>query len=90
METALDTGKNEQDIPYIYKNKCKDPSRFYFSCNSKIKIEGFTNKRDELSQKFIFRFIVIEFPSFEINKLRTIQKILQKKIIINKLILFKK
>lgn len=38
------------------------------------KIEGFTNQRDELSQKFISRFTVVEFPSFEINELREIAK----------------
>ena len=38
------------------------------------KLEGFMNKRDELSQKFISRFTVVEFPSFQIDELRIIAK----------------
>jgi MoxR-like ATPase len=38
------------------------------------KMEGFTNQRDELSQKFLSRFTVVEFPSFEIEELRIIAK----------------
>ena len=36
------------------------------------KSEGFASQRDELSAKFISRFTVVEFPSFEIDELRII------------------
>jgi midasin (ATPase involved in ribosome maturation) len=54
------------------------------------KIEGFTNQRDELSQKFISRYTVVEFPSFEINELREIAKRIAEKNNYKKMILFKK
>ena len=51
------------------------------------KMEGFTNQRDELPQKFLSRFTAIEFPSFKIEELRIIAQGIQKKISIQKIIL---
>ena len=43
------------------------------------KSEGFVSQRDELSAKFISRFTVVEFPSFEIDELRSIANGIAKK-----------
>lgn len=74
METALDTGEIKQDIPGCGTIKKKINPDFILVATQNPKIEGFTNQRDELSQKFISRFTVVEFPSFEINELREIAK----------------
>ena len=74
METALDTGEIKQDIPgcgTIKKIMNKD---FILVATQNPKMEGFSNQRDELSQKFLSRFTVVEFPAFEIEELRTIAK----------------
>ena len=59
METALDTGKIEQDIPGYGKINVKIHPDFILVATQNPKIEGFTNQRDELSQKFISRFTVV-------------------------------
>lgn len=79
METALDTGEIKQDIPGCGTIKKKMNKDFIIVATQNPKIEGFTNQRDELSEKFISRFTVVEFPSFEINELRTIAKGIAKK-----------
>ena len=74
METALDTGEIKQDIPgcgTIKKTMNKD---FILVATQNPRMEGFSNQRDELSQKFLSRFTVVEFPAFEIEELRTIAK----------------
>ena len=79
METALDTGEIKQDIPgcgTIIKTMNKD---FILVATQNPKMEGFTNQRDELSQKFLSRFTVVEFPAFEIEELRDIAKGIAKK-----------
>ena len=79
METALDTGEIKQDIPgcgTIIKSMNKD---FILVATQNPKMEGFTNQRDELSQKFLSRFTVVEFPAFEIEELREIAKGIAKK-----------
>ena len=43
------------------------------------KMEGFTNQRDELSQKFLSRFTVIEFPAFKFEELKEIAEGIAKK-----------
>ena len=50
METALDTGEIEQDIPGCGKIKVKCHPDFILIATQNPKIEGFTNQRDELSQ----------------------------------------
>ena len=72
METALDTGEIKQNIPgcgTILKKMHKD---FILVATQNPKSEGFTSQREELSSKFISRFTVVEFPSFEIEELRKI------------------
>ena len=72
METALDTGEIKQDIPGCGTIKKTIKKDFILVATQNPKIEGFTNQRDELSQKFLSRFTVVEFPSFEIDELRII------------------
>ena len=74
METALDTGEIKQDIPGCGTIKVSKSDDFIIVATQNPKIEGFTNQRDELSQKFLSRFTVVEFPSFEIEELRIIAK----------------
>jgi midasin (ATPase involved in ribosome maturation) len=74
METALDTGEIKQDIPGCGTIKEKMHENFIIVATQNPKIDGFSNQRDELSQKFISRFTVVEFPSFEIEELRNIAK----------------
>ncbi len=72
METALDTGEIKQNIPgcgTILKKMHKD---FILVATQNPKSDGFTTQREELSSKFISRFTVVEFPSFEIEELRKI------------------
>jgi nitric oxide reductase NorQ protein len=90
METALDTGEIKQDIPGCGTIKKKINPDFILVATQNPKIEGFTNQRDELSQKFISRYTVVEFPSFEINELREIAKRIAEKNNYKKMILFKK
>ena len=74
METSMDTGEIKQDIPgcgTIIKKMSPD---FIIVATQNPKTEGFSNQRDELSQKFISRFTVVEFPAFDITELRTIAK----------------
>lgn len=52
----------------MWNYKKKINPYFILVASQNPKIEGFTNQRDELSQKFISRFKVVEFPSFEINE----------------------
>ena len=70
METALDTGEIKQDIPGCGTIKKYIHNDFILVATQNPKIEGFTNQRDELSQKFLSRFTVVEFPSFKIEELR--------------------
>ena len=72
METALDTGEIKQDIPGCGKIKVNIHSDFIIVATQNLKSEGFASQRDELSAKFISRFTVVEFPSFEIDELRII------------------
>ena len=74
METSLDTGEIKQEIPGCGTIKKKIHPDFIIVARQNPKIKGFTNQRDELSKKFISRFTVVEFPSFEINELRVIVK----------------
>ena len=79
METALDTGEIKQDIPGCGTIKKTMHPDFIIVATQNPKIEGFTNQRDELSQKFLSRFTVVEFPAFEIEELRNIAKGIAKK-----------
>lgn len=74
METALDTGEIRQDIPGYGTVSIKKNNNFIIVATQNPKIEGFINQRDELSQKFISRFNVVEFPPFEIDELKIIAK----------------
>lgn len=74
METALDTGEIEQDVRGCGKIVKKIHPDFIIVATQNPKTEGFTNQRDEISQKFISRFTVVEFPAFEIDELRNIAK----------------
>jgi len=51
METALDTGEIKQDIPGCGTIKVSKNDDFIIVATQNPKIEGFTNQRDELSQK---------------------------------------
>ena len=74
METSLDTGIIKQDIPGIGQiEKIMHPD-FILVATQNPKIEGFTNQRNELSQKFLSRFTVVEFPAFKFEELREIAK----------------
>ena len=72
METALDTGEIKQDIPECGTIKVNIHPNFIIVATQNPKSEGFANQRDELSATFIYRFTVLEFPSFEIDELRII------------------
>ena len=74
METSLDTGEIKQDIPGCGTIKETMHPDFIIVATQNPKNEGFTNQRDELSQKFLSRFTVVEFPAFEIDELRIIAK----------------
>jgi len=74
METSLDTGEIKQDIPGCGTIKEIMHEDFIIVATQNPKTEGFINQRDELSQKFLSRFTVVDFPSFEINELRIIAK----------------
>ena len=51
METALDTGEIKQNIPGCGTIKKKIYNDFIIVATQNPKTEGFTNQRDELSQK---------------------------------------
>ena len=70
METSLDTGEIKQDIPGCGTIKEKMHPDFIIVATQNPKMEGFTNQRDELSQKFLSRFTAVEFPVFKIDELR--------------------
>ena len=74
METALDTGEIKQDVRACGQIIKKMHPDFIIVATQNPKIEGFTNQRDEISQKFISRFTVVEFPAFEIDELKNIAK----------------
>ena len=74
METSLDTGEINQDVPRYGIIKAKMHPDFIIVATQNPKIEGFTNQRGELSQKFLSRFTVVEFPTVEIDELRIIAK----------------
>ena len=74
MEASLDTGIIKQDIPGYGQIEKKMHPDFIIVATQNPKIEGFTNQRDELSEKFLSRFTVIEFPAFEFTELREIGK----------------
>ena len=90
METSLDTGEIKQDIPRCGIIKEKMHTDFILVATQNPKMEGFKNWRDELLQKFLSRFTAVEFPSFKIEELRIIAQGIQKKISIQKIILWKK
>ena len=79
METALDTGEIQQEFPGCGTIKKKMNKDFILVATQNPKIEGFTNQRDELSQKFLSRFTVLEFPTLEFEELRDIAKGIAKK-----------
>ena len=79
METALDTGEIQQEIPGCGTIKKKMNKDFILVATQNPKIEGFTNQRDELSQKFLSRFTVLELPNLEFEELRDIAKGIAKK-----------
>lgn len=79
METSLDTGEIKQDIPGCGTIKEKMHPDFIIVATQNPKMEEFTNQRDELSQKFLSRFIAVEFPIFKIDELRIIVQGIAKK-----------
>ena len=79
METSLDTGEIKQDIPGCGTIKEKMHLDFIIVATQNPKMEEFTNQRDELSQKFLSRFIAVEFPIFKIDELRIIVQGIAKK-----------
>ena len=74
IETSLDTGEIKQYIPRCGIVKAKMHPNFIILATQNPKIDGFINQRGELSQKFLSRFTVVEFPAFEIDELRIIAK----------------
>ena len=74
METALDTGEIKQDVRGCGTIIKKMHPDFTIVAAQNPKMEGFINQRDEISQKFISRFTVVEFPAFEIDELKNITK----------------
>ena len=90
MESALDTGEIIQDIPGCGTIKKVMNKDFILVATQNPKIEGFSNQREELSQKFLSRFTVVEFPSFDIEELRNIAIEIAKKNNYKKLDIVKK
>ena len=74
MEAALDTREIIQDIPGCGRIKKIMNKNFILVATQNPRIEGFTNQREELSQKFLSRFTLVEFPPFEIEELRIIAR----------------
>lgn len=63
-ETDLDTWEIKLDIPgYVTIKKNINPD-FIIVVTQNPKLEGFTNQRDELSQKFLSKFTVLNISFF--------------------------
>ena len=72
MEAALDTGEIRQEIAGYGAINFKKHPDFRLVATQNPKSEGFTNQRDNLSEKLISRFTVMEFPPFKIEELKII------------------
>ena len=72
LESAIDYGEISQEVPgrnFLYYEK--NPNFRIIATQNPI-TGNFIHKREELSEKFLQRFQIIEFPSLEIEELKLI------------------
>lgn len=72
IEAALDSGEFSQEIPGTGWRRYKMHENFRLVATQNPNTDKFAAKREELTEKLLSRFQVIEFPAFQIDELKKI------------------